>query len=115
MLVSFVVFFNKKPLASVYMVNFTSLAFGITIGWIQPFNSVSLNRVELVNEFFILLANYHMFCFTDFVSPQGKETMGTSLIYVTLTNFAVSIGAVLISSAIEAYWKAKTVYLRWKQ
>ena len=96
------------------MVNFSSLTYGIYIGWYQPFKSIVTNRIELINEFFIRVANYHLFCFTDFVDPIGKETMGLSLIYVTLTNFAVSIGTLLIQSAIELYWKLKIFYLRTK-
>lgn len=73
LLVTFIVFFNAKPLASTIIVNFSSLAYGIFVGWVAPFVSASLNFIELINEYFILVANYHLFCFTDFViDPLAK-------------------------------------------
>ena len=96
LLVGSVVVLEKKPLTCVVIVNFSSLAYGIFIGWYQPFKLRLTNRIELINEFFILCANYHLFCFTDFVTPPGKDVMGLSLTYVTMANFAISIGAVLI-------------------
>jgi hypothetical protein len=59
---------EKKPLVSVVIVNFSSLAYGIIIGWYYPFKLRLTNRIELINEYFILCANYHLFCFTDFVT-----------------------------------------------
>jgi hypothetical protein len=96
LLICFIVILEKKPLFCVIVVNFSSLAYGIFLGWYQPFKFLITNRIELVNEFFILVANYHLFCFTDFVTPLGKDFMGLSLIYVTLLNFVISLGSVLI-------------------
>jgi hypothetical protein len=58
------------------------------------------NYLELFNEFFVLITNYHMLCFTDFNNPKGKIFMGSSLIYVTLINFAIAILAVLFKSSV---------------
>ena len=95
--------------------NFSSLAYGIFIGWYQPFKMISINRIELINEFFILVANYHLFCFTDFVTPPGKEAMGLSLIYVTTANFLISIVPVLIQSGGQVLFKAKQFWKRERQ
>jgi hypothetical protein len=107
LLVSLVVIMRDKPVACVIIVNFSSLTNGVLLGWIQPFSLLLTNYIELINEFFILLANYHLFCFTDFVGPLGKEFMGNSLIYVSLLNFSISIGSVLLQSAFQTHFKIK--------
>ena len=112
LLVCAVVILEKKPLTCVVIVNFSSLTYGIFIGWYQPFKMISTNRIELINEFFILIANYHLFCFTDFVTPLGKEAMGLSLIYVTMANFLISIGAVIIQSGGQVLFKGKLLWKR---
>ncbi len=112
LLVCAVVILEKKPLTCVIIVNFSSIAYGIFIGWFQPFKLIITNRIELINEFFILIANYHLFCFTDFVTPLGKEAMGLSLIYVTMANFIISIGVVLIQSGGQLLFKAKLLWKR---
>ena len=114
LLVCAVVILDKKPLTSVIIVNFSSLAYGIFIGWYQPFKLRSTYRIELVNEFFILSANYHLFCFTDFVTPLGKDAMGVSLIYVTMTNFLISILTVLIQSGGSVLFKLNLILKREK-
>jgi len=103
LLAVFILVFVKKPLFTCFVVNFTSLATGMTLGWIQPYKSDLSNYLELFNEFFVLITNYHMLCFTDFNNPQGKVYMGTSLIYVTLFNFMIAILAVIIKSLIDLY------------
>lgn len=71
-LVGSIVILEKKPLLCVILLNFSSLAYGCFVGWYQPFKLILTNRIELINEYFILIANYHLFCFTDFVTPAGK-------------------------------------------
>jgi hypothetical protein len=94
------------------MVNFSSLAYGVIIGWHQPFKLKLTNRIELINEFFILCANYHLFCFTDFVTLQGKDAMGLSLIYVTIINFAISISVSSMTQASVLLFKIKILWKR---
>ena len=65
-LVGFILVFIDKPVFSVIIVNFSSLATGIALGWIFPYISDISNYMDLLNEFFVLVTNYHMFCFTDF-------------------------------------------------
>jgi hypothetical protein len=106
---------EKKPLVSLVIINFSSLAYSIIIGWCYPFKDQVTNRIELINEFFILCANYHLFCFTDFVNPEGKEFMGSSLIYVTIANFAVSISVVFVSRGSKLFFKIKLYWKREKK
>lgn len=73
----------------------------MALGWIQPYKSDLTNNLELFNEFFVLLTNYHMLCFTNFNNPQGKLFMGTSLVYVTIINFSIAILAVAFKSYLN--------------
>lgn len=100
-LVGFILVFIDKPLFSVIIINFSSLATGIALGWIYPHKSDISNNMELLNEFFVLITNYHMFCFTDFNNPQGKVFMGTSLVYITIINFLVAILVICLKSLIN--------------
>lgn len=68
-LVGFILVFLDKPIFSVIIVNFSTLATAIALGWIFPYKSDISNYMEMLNEFFVLLTNYHMFCFTDFNNP----------------------------------------------
>ena len=34
---------------------------------VRPFQEPQLNNLEIFNEFSIMVASYHLFCFTDFV------------------------------------------------
>ena len=40
----------------------------IVVGYVTPFKERILNNMELINEAFVLLTNYHLFTFTDFLA-----------------------------------------------
>ncbi len=62
-------------------------------GLVEPMTSIGENRMQLFNEFFVVLLSYHLFPLTDFM--QDFETrdsvVGNSLIGVTLFNLGVNI------------------------
>jgi hypothetical protein len=66
-----------------------------------------------MNEFFVLLINYHLIIFSDWV-PDGsaRETMGYSLISITLLNIAINFSWTSINSATGLGRVAK---LHWKR
>jgi hypothetical protein len=39
----------------------------VVVAHVRPFTIKSENNIELFNEFFTLLINYHLMMFTDFV------------------------------------------------
>ena len=52
----------------------------------------------LMNEFFVLLTNYNLLCFTDFVLiPDDKFTMGWVMIGVTIVNIAINLLGMAVS------------------
>lgn len=70
----------------------------ILIGSIEPMVNRTSNGMLLMNEFFVLLTNYNLLCFTDFVaSPDAKSTMGMVMMYVTGVNIAINLLRMTVS------------------
>ena len=55
--------------------------------------SVSENRMQLFNEFCVVLLSYHLFALTDFMTDleTRNNLVGKSLVVVTLFNLGVNI------------------------
>jgi hypothetical protein len=46
----------------------------VIVGYLWPFRSNVTNKMELFNEVCVLLTNYHLFLFTDFLqNPDIRE------------------------------------------
>ena len=65
-LIYVVVFMQSKPVMSLFIVNFQATFMMMLVGYIPPFKEKILNKMELLNEAFVLLTNYHLFTFTEF-------------------------------------------------
>ena len=66
-----------------------------------------------MNEGFCLLANYHLLTFTDWVGDgSARETMGWSLITVTLLTVVVNF---LLTSINSTAGIGRIAKLRWKR
>ena len=58
----------------------------ILIGMLEPFTKRSDYNLALINEWFCLMLNYHLFAFTDWVTDGfARECMGYSMIALTLS------------------------------
>jgi len=56
----------------------------IIVGMTDPYESKHDYRLDLLNEFAILLINMHLFCFTPFVPDQDRQSdIGFNLILLT--------------------------------
>jgi hypothetical protein len=88
----------------------------ILIGYFPPFKDKILNRMELINEAFVFLTNYHLFTFTDFVSDVNtREVSGNSLMVTVILNLALNIGVITYATFSISARKLKLKYLAWKQ
>ena len=65
--VATVIYLADFTWAQLAIQNFVSLGAVIFIMWYKPMRSNRANRVEVFNECTILLLNYLLMCFTDFV------------------------------------------------
>jgi len=58
----------QTPYFTLMAYNFLALSQMIFVGFYKPFVSKFDNWLEMLNEFSILIINYHYMCLTDFVS-----------------------------------------------
>jgi len=78
----------------------------ITIGLLRPFKLPFLNKMELMNEFTVLIINYHFLCFTAFVPDvPTRIIVGYSIISITGYVLVVNIGIVLVQTVVQTYKK----------
>jgi hypothetical protein len=83
------------------------------VGLIEPFIQIQTNRLELINEAFTLLINYHLICFTDFVAdPSMRKLVGLSLIYTSLSNILINLGLIVAFASLLGARKLKMAYLK---
>jgi hypothetical protein len=93
-----VVFMQGMPIFSIFAVNFQAHVMLVIVGYLWPFRSNVANKMGLFNEVCVLLTNYHLFLFTDFLpNPDLREKIGLSLIVVTCMSILVNLGTVTIS------------------
>ena len=78
---------------------------------VAPFESEILNKLEIFNEVCVILAVYHLFCFTPFVSEASTQySVGWSMIGVTAFNVAGNVAVMLYCS----FKNLKVLYQRLK-
>jgi len=90
----------------------------IYVTYFKPFELPLLNKMEVFNEFSILVATYHLITFTWFVpEPETQYTMGWSIIGITVLNIAVNMFVMFYTSIRMlrlVYRRIKFKYLKWK-
>jgi hypothetical protein len=70
----------------------------IANGKANPFKEALSRRIDYFNEVMLLVASYHLFCFTDFVSDaEARLVMGYSLMVVTIFTVAINLFVVAIN------------------
>jgi hypothetical protein len=61
----------------------------------KPFTNNKLNKLEIMNEFFVILVSYHLILFNDYLpNPELRYSIGWSTI--TLTSLALLINMIVI-------------------
>jgi len=90
------------------MVNFQALFMIGVVASVRPFTNKSLNDIELFNEFFTLMINYHLMMFTDIVQdPYAREFIGNSLVCMIGGNLAINVIIIFFRSLRQACYKVK--------
>ena len=88
----------------------------ITSGLTEPMNERVANQMELVNESFVLLTSYHLYCFTEFMTDlDNRSHTGKSLMLLIIFNVLLNIGVVVTQTASLSLRKLKLRYMRWKE
>ena len=91
----------KIFIAQYFVLTTTVLVIVIVIGYKRPFKEANRNRLELLDEGFIMLLMYHIFCLTDFVPDLGTKR------YIGYSAIGWMFLYLLIFFAVLAYLKIK--------
>lgn len=81
-IVAFCVVSVAHPVFNIFMFNFTSLFVLMWIVYLEPFTSLTFWRIRVIQELVTMGINYHLFCFTDWVSIERRVQIGNSVIYI---------------------------------
>ena len=74
------------------MLIWPTLAVMILLGLVEPLSSRHQNRVEIFNNFMILVMSYCLISFTDYApDPEARYTMGYGLVVLTIFNIVVNV------------------------
>ena len=92
-----------------------STALLIIIGWVRPFESRYLNRLELFSEYVTTCTLYTVMLFTDFVQKaEGRHFCGYIFITIVMLFALVHIGLITLSSLARVRERVHRRYLRHK-
>jgi hypothetical protein len=87
----------------------------MTSGLIEPMTSNDANKMDLVNEAFILMTTYHLYQFTEFMTDlDNRSYTGKSLMLLIIVDVLVNIGVVVVETSSLTLRKLKLRYLSWK-
>lgn len=115
-LVLTIIFLLDQPVFSLFCVNFQTLVIIVASGYTEPFTSKVSNRMDLINEAFVLITMYQLFCCTDYVSdPEQKSIVGLILICVTCVHVTINLSVMIGCNLALAARKLKLIYLQRKQ
>lgn len=65
-------------------------------GVVEPMSSPSANKIDLINEMFVLLITYHLYQFTEFMTDQdNRNLVGKSMMAITIANITLNIGYIV--------------------
>ena len=112
-----IVMLNHYPVfCIIFVFNFTTLVSMIVAGQLLPLKYPGMNKLELFNEFLILILNYHLICLTRFVAdPERRENIGYSMIFFTTLFLAINVGLAIRDIFIPYALKMKYCLIRHKR
>ena len=86
------------------------------ISWVRPFLSNRQNKMEIINEVTVLLASYHLFCFTEWIFDQLRRwEIGWSLVLLIGFNVTINITLLIYVAMKKAIQKVKTKLAKRRQ
>lgn len=81
--------------AQAMVIMFMNLFMLIFVGQQKPLSRMFKNRIELFNEFCVLIITIHMICFTEWVpGRQERDVMGWSMIAIIGFNIAINVKSI---------------------
>ena len=77
------------------------------LGWMQPYETKSKWKRELLNEYFIILTIYHVMCFTEGNPISTRISVGYSFCFFLSIHVFGNILLILGMSLKSALWGLK--------
>ena len=88
----------------------------MTSGLTEPMIDGVANKMELVNETFVLLTTYHLYQFTEFMTHiENRSLIGKSLIVIIIVNVLLNLGVVVIKTSLLAIRNLKLKFMKYRQ
>ena len=79
----------------------------------RPYDSLFLNRQELINEHMVLIAAYPLYCFTPWVwDIQRRIEAGWLIVFIILFNIFFNIMLLIYQMLKQAFLKLKYCYIK---
>lgn len=79
--------------------------------YVKPYVSRKANLQETLNEVNVVLASYHLFCFTEFVyDPYWRSKIGYSLITLIIVNIIYNCAMMSVTIVKEIKRETKKRY-----
>ena len=95
--------------------NFITLISIFIVGTQEPFKDRIKKILQLFNEFLVLVINYHLLCFTNFVDdPLEREYLDYSINGVTCLFIAINLGYASYGMFSKSCKKVKYWFIRTK-
>jgi len=76
----------------------------------KPFVGKSDNRINIFNEFIVLMASYGITCEASFT--DSSEQIGQYLVYIIVGSCSINFVIIMLRLLQEAYLKAKSAFTR---
>ena len=106
-------FASQMLIAQVYYIVASSLILIALMGLTRPFEQPTTSRLEIANEFVILVLISQLLCQTDLVTyPGGKHITGWAIIVITSLTIVVNFGYILYKDLRQACRRFKFWQIR---
>lgn len=106
--------FIYYPTWSIFMFNFLILFYIIFIDFYHIYDSKSHQRQHIMNEYVLLIANYHLFCFTEWCNMEQKQIAGNNIIYFVATETLIFFVWTVVPYFNNVHLKCRRKYFRQK-
>ena len=92
----------RKVWVQLAVQTFVAVGMVIYVQWYKPYETNFANNMETFNEATILMLNYYLFCFTDFVPIATiRNDLGVYYIYTSFFNIAVHLLIMFYNSILQ--------------
>jgi hypothetical protein len=100
---------------NILMVNMQALIMMIATGYTEAMVDRTADKMNQLNQAFVLLFTYHLYQFTEFMTYlDNRERVAKSLVVITIANVVLNLGVVSGKTLALSLTKLKLGFLRFK-